>query len=263
MYTRMRLTRLRHTFLPGRGPLVRPSDRLQAGLLALVVLLSLAAAVGAVLFGIGEYSATAAKSREQTATRYTVTAVLLADGPKPVSAGHGGTPFDSAPTPATWRTRDGRQRVGEVEAAAGTVADHEVQIWLDETGAATERPLTMAAAIIGAPLGAATLWAAAVSLFVFLNRGAVLRAEPPPIRGLAAGMGRSTGRRHTPRRPELDRLVAGTPLWMRRVDTVWLVLFSAAMVCRMNTHPAQGCCEHVFESPLGHTRYPHGERQSQ
>lgn len=24
------------------------------------------------------------------------------------------------------------------------------------------------------------------------------------------------------------------------------------MVCRMNTHPAQGCYEQVFESPLGH-----------
>ena len=173
MYTRMRLTRLRHTFLPGRGPLVRPSDRLQARLLALVVLLSLAAAVGAVLFGIGEYSVAAAKSREQADTRYAATAVLLADGPKPVSAGHGGTPFDSAPTRATWRTRDGRQRVGEVEAAAGTVAGHQVEIWVDETGAPAQRPLSRAAAIIGAPLGAATLWAAAVSLLVFLYRGAV------------------------------------------------------------------------------------------
>ncbi|MEU0537854.1 Rv1733c family protein [Amycolatopsis tolypomycina] len=173
MYTRMRLTRLRHTLLPGRGPLVRRSDRLQAKLLALVILLSLAAAAGAVLFGIGAYSVAAAKSREQTSARYTVTAVLLADGPKPVSAGRGETPFDSAPTQATWRTLDGQQGVGEVKAAAGTVAGHEVKIWIDETGAPTERPLTMAAATIGAPIGAATLWAAAVSLLVFLYRGAV------------------------------------------------------------------------------------------
>lgn len=173
MYTRMRLTRLRHTLLPGRGPLVRPSDRLQARLLALVILLSLAAAVGAVLLGIGEYSATAAKSREQTATRYTVTAVLLADGPPPAAAGRGGTPFNSAPTRATWRTRDGQQRVGDVAAAAGTVAGHEIKIWVDETGAPAERPLTAAAATIGAPLGAATLGAATVSLLVFLYRGAV------------------------------------------------------------------------------------------
>ncbi|MDS0134771.1 MULTISPECIES: hypothetical protein [unclassified Amycolatopsis] len=139
----------------------------------MVILLSLAAAAGAVLFGIGEYSATAAKSREQTYARYTVTAVLLANGPEPAAAGRGGTPFDSAPTQATWRTRDGQQRVGEVEAAAGMVAGHEVEIWIDETGAPTERPLTRAAALIGAPLGAATLWAAVVSLFVFLYRGTV------------------------------------------------------------------------------------------
>ncbi|QKV80563.1 hypothetical protein [Amycolatopsis sp. Hca4] len=125
------------------------------------------------LLGIGEYSATAAESRAQTATRYTVTAVLLADGPEPVSGGRGGTPFDSAPTQATWRTRDGQQRVGEVAAPAGTVAGHAVEIWVDETGAPAERPLTMTAAVLGAPLGAATLWAAAVSLFVFAYRGAV------------------------------------------------------------------------------------------
>ncbi|MEV4050032.1 hypothetical protein AB0J55_02490 [Amycolatopsis sp. NPDC049688] len=173
MDTRMQLTRLRHTLLPGHGPLVRSSDRLQARLLILVVLLALAAAVGAVLFGIGEYSVESAKSREQTATRYPVTAVLLADGPLPATAGRGETPFGSVPTRATWWTRDGQQRVGEVEAAAGTVAGHEVEIWVDETGAPAERPLTMAAAIIGAPLGAATLWAAAVSLFVLAYRGAV------------------------------------------------------------------------------------------
>lgn len=173
MYTRMRLTRLRHSLLPGDGPLVRPSDRLQARLLALVILLSLAAAVGAVLFGIGACSVAAAKSREQTATRYPVTAVLLADGPQPVSTGRGGTPFGSGPTRATWWTHDGQQRVGEVDAAAGTVAGHEVGIWVDDTGKPAERPLTMAAAVIGAPLGAAALWAVAVSLLVFLYRGAV------------------------------------------------------------------------------------------
>ncbi|MET8846863.1 hypothetical protein [Amycolatopsis sp. NPDC004625] len=173
MDTRMQLTRLRHTLLPGRGPLVRSSDRVQAGLLLLVVLLSLITAAGAVLFGIGEHSAAAAESRRQTATRYTVTAVLLADGPVPAAAGRSGTPFGSGPTRATWRTRDGQQRVGDVEAAAGTVAGHEVEIWVDETGAPAERPLTMAAAVIGAPLGAATLGAAVVSFFVLAYRGAV------------------------------------------------------------------------------------------
>lgn len=173
MYTRMRLTRLRHTLLPGRGPLVRPSDRWQARLLALVILLSLVTAAGTVLFGIGEYSAEVAKSREQTATRYPVTAVLLADGPSPAAAGRGGTPFSSGPAQAMWRTRDGQQRVGVVDASAGTVAGNEVEIWVDETGAPAERPLTRAAAVIGAPLGAATLWAAAVSLLVFVYQGVV------------------------------------------------------------------------------------------
>ncbi|GAB3147762.1 hypothetical protein GCM10027258_41640 [Amycolatopsis stemonae] len=167
------MTRLRHSLLPGRGSLARPSDRWQAALLALVILLSLLAAAGAVLLGIGVYSAQAAKAREQAATHYPATAVLLADGPLPAAAGRGGTPFDSAPTRATWWTRDGQQRVGDVDAAAGALAGGRVDIWLDETGMPAERPLTPAAAIIGAPLAAATFWTAFVTLLVACYRGVV------------------------------------------------------------------------------------------
>lgn len=173
MYTRMRLTRLRHSLLPGHDSLARPSDRLQARLLAIVILLALVAATGAVLLAIGVYSAEAAKSREQLATRYTTTAILLADGPLPAAAGRGGTSFSSGPTRATWLTRDGQQRVGDVDAAAGAVTGARVDIWLDETGMPVQPPLTLAAAIIGAPLAAATFWTAVVSVLIAAYRTVV------------------------------------------------------------------------------------------
>lgn len=168
MYIRMRMTRLRNSLLP--GSLARSSDRFQAGVLGLVLLLSLVTAAGAVLLGIGMYSVEAAKSREQTATRYLAEATLLVDAPLPAAAGRGGTPFESGPTRATWWTRDGQQRVGDVDAPAGAVAGRRIEIWLNETGLPSERPLTAAAAIIGAPLGAFTLWAAATSVLIGLYR---------------------------------------------------------------------------------------------
>ncbi|GLY38155.1 membrane protein [Amycolatopsis sp. NBRC 101858] len=171
MYTRIRLTRLWHSLRPGHESPARPSDRLQAKVLACVLLLSFVAAVGAVLLGIGVYAAELAKSREQTATRYTVTAVLLADGPRPAEAGRGGTPFTTGPARATWWTREGEQRVGDVEVAAGAVAGQEATAWLDETGTPVGRPLTPAAAIIGAPLAATVLWTAVACVLALAYRG--------------------------------------------------------------------------------------------
>ncbi|MEU7788855.1 hypothetical protein [Amycolatopsis sp. NPDC049159] len=173
MYTRIRLTRLWHSLRPGHDSPARPSDRLQARLLALVLLLSLVAAAGAVLLGIGVYSGELAKSREQLATRYTVTAVLLTDGPPPAQAGRGGTSYRTGATRATWWTREGEQRVGEVDAAAGTVTGQELAIWVDATGAPTVRPLTPAAATVGAPLAATVVWTAFVTALALLYRGVV------------------------------------------------------------------------------------------
>ncbi|WP_370961642.1 hypothetical protein [Amycolatopsis sp. cg9] len=170
MDTRTPLTRLRHSLRPGRTALARPSDRLQARLLALVIFLSLTAAAGAVLLGIGVYRVEAAKSAEQTAGRYVVQATLLADAPRPPVTGHGGTSAETGPTPATWRTRDGQDRAGEVLAAAGAVAGRQAEVWLDATGTPTERPLTAAAAVVGAPIAALTFWVAVTSGLVVLYR---------------------------------------------------------------------------------------------
>ncbi|WP_370962624.1 hypothetical protein [Amycolatopsis sp. cg9] len=174
MDTRTRLTRLRHTLLPGRGTVARASDRIQAALLGFVLLLSMGAAAVAVLFGIGFHAGAAARAGEQLASRYTATAVLLADGPTPAAAGPGGVPGESGPAAATWTTRDGERRTGVVAAPPGTVAGNEVPIWLDAAGSPVERPGTPESALVDSVVIAAGLWAGAVSLLWLAYRAVVL-----------------------------------------------------------------------------------------
>jgi hypothetical protein len=174
MDTSMRLTRLWHSLRPGCDGVARPSDRVQAAVLLAVILSSLAAAVGAVLLGIGIHTGEVAESREQTASRYAATAVLVVDGPAPGTVGRGGTPGESGPAQAFWFTREGRRHTGEVDAPAGTVAGNEVPIWLDATGTPTERPLSAAAAPIDAVVVATGLWAGVVFLLAGLYAGVVM-----------------------------------------------------------------------------------------
>ena len=169
----MRLTRLRHSLLPGRATVARPSDRFQAALLVFVILLSAAATAGAVLFGIGLHAGEAADARAQAATRYPVTATLLADGPLPGTAARGGTPGESGLVAATWVARDGQRHTGNVAAHAGTVAGNQVEVWLDPAGTPVDRPLTPAAAMIDAVVVATGLWAAVLFLLAGFYRGVV------------------------------------------------------------------------------------------
>ncbi|WP_410645025.1 hypothetical protein [Amycolatopsis sp. lyj-346] len=174
MYTSMWFTRLRHSLSPGRNTVARPSDRVQAAVLLLVVLTSLVAGAGAVLLGIGIQAGEAAKSREETASRYQTTAVLLADGPAPGAAGRTATPGESGPAKAFWVTRDGQRHTGEVDAPAGTVAGNEVPIWLDSTGTPVGHPLTPIAAAVDATVIATGLWVGVVFLLALAYGGVVI-----------------------------------------------------------------------------------------
>ncbi|MFG1644622.1 hypothetical protein ACGFMK_30425 [Amycolatopsis sp. NPDC049252] len=176
MYPKLRWTRLWHSLLPARG-LARPSDRVQAVLLRFVLLLSLVAAAGAVLFGVGLHAGQAAESREQFASRYTATAVLLSDGPAPGEAGRTGIPGEAGPARATWTTRDGQVRTGEVDAPSGSVTGDEVTTWLDAAGSPAQRPLTPVSAAVDAVVLAVSLWAAVVFVFWLAYRGVVLALD--------------------------------------------------------------------------------------
>ncbi|MGW4065136.1 Rv1733c family protein [Amycolatopsis sp. NPDC004747] len=173
MPTSMWFTRLRHSVLPGRDTVARPSDRLQGAVLLCVIVSSLLAGAGAVLLGIGIHAGQAAESRAQTAARYEATAVLLADGPTAGTVGRGGVPGESGPTRAFWLTRTGQRHVGEVDAPAGTVVGNQVPVWLDAAGTPVDRPLTPIAAAVDAAVVAIGLWAGVVFLLVLAHVGVV------------------------------------------------------------------------------------------
>lgn len=174
MLTSTRFSRMQHTLLPGRDTVARRPDRIQAALRHLLLLLSLAAAAGAVLLGIGMHASETARSGEQAASRYATTAVLLSDGPAPGTVGRSGTVGEPGPARATWVTREGQRHTGEVDALAGTVAGSVVPIWLDAAGAPVERPLTPFAAAVDAAAIAAGSCAAVIFLLWLTYRGAVL-----------------------------------------------------------------------------------------
>jgi hypothetical protein len=177
MYASIWFTRLRHSLLPGHNTVARPSDRVQAAALLFVVLSSLLAGTGAVLLGIGIHAGEAAKSREQIASRYEATAVLLADGPAPGAVGRSGTPGESGPAQASWVTRDGHRYTGKVDALAGTVAGNEVPIWLDATGTPVDRPLSRISAAVDAVVVATGLWAGVVFVLALAYRGVVFALD--------------------------------------------------------------------------------------
>ncbi|WP_206797009.1 hypothetical protein [Amycolatopsis sp. MtRt-6] len=146
-------------------------------MLLVVVLASLLAGVGAVLLGIGIHSAEAAESRDQIASRYEATAVLLADGPAPGTVGRSGTLGESGPAKAFWLTRDGQRHTGEVDAAAGTVAGNEIPVWLDGTGRPVDRPLTPISAAVDAVVVATGLWVGVVFVLALAYRGLVFALD--------------------------------------------------------------------------------------
>ncbi|WP_181773177.1 Rv1733c family protein [Amycolatopsis pittospori] len=157
----------------GGNPLARGEDRAEAITLlvaALIVLLTLpfAAAVGSAVF-----AAKSERAAGEQGERYRAEARLLEDGAPLAMGGRAGLTRDTLPAEATWSTRGGEVRVGEVPATRGTRAGATVPVWLDGAGNPVAAPLTVPEARlmgIGAAIG---LWLAAIvvaSLFYGLVR---------------------------------------------------------------------------------------------
>jgi hypothetical protein len=127
---------LRRRFTLGSGPLKRASDRVEfASRVVLALALLLAVPLG-LLAGAVAHTAVAALEQQQTATRIAATATLVADADDESSG------IVSVPTSAVWTGPDGAARSGHVDAEPGARAGSTVDIWVDEAGRLTERPLT-------------------------------------------------------------------------------------------------------------------------
>lgn len=126
---------------PGRNPLARIWDRIEAAILVGGVTVALLGVPLAAAAGSEAYATMMARSAFETATRHSTTAFLLEDAPS-ARFGVDGTPsVDTAEVPARWVLPDGTYRETLASADLGASAGDEVTVWLDESGAVVAPPV--------------------------------------------------------------------------------------------------------------------------
>jgi hypothetical protein len=124
-----------------RNPLRRGSDRIEAALrLVLIVLLVVAVPIAAVVAGRQADHLALRQAQAQRTADHLVTAVLLKDAPT------AGTPdpytsVQTAWVPARWQPPGQPARTGVVLALAGAHQGSTVRIWINASGAVTDPPL--------------------------------------------------------------------------------------------------------------------------
>jgi hypothetical protein len=125
----------------GRSELVRCWDRVEAVLVAVVLMAVCAALPLAGWIGESTHQSRLHTAAAEAASRHQAQAVLLADAPVPASQ----TDADAgAPVfvQAQWPLANGERRVGLVKAAPGSRAGTTTPIWVDASGGLVSRPLT-------------------------------------------------------------------------------------------------------------------------
>nr|WP_221472548.1 hypothetical protein [Amycolatopsis umgeniensis] len=149
---------------PGRNPLARVWDRIEAVILLGGVAVALLGVPLAAAAGSEAYATMMARSALETATRHSTTAFLLEDAP-PARVGVDGTPSaETASVAARWALPDGTFREELVTADLGASAGDGVTVWLDEAEAVVAPPVTpLDATSTGVGVGVG-VWLIAVTL---------------------------------------------------------------------------------------------------
>jgi hypothetical protein len=155
------LSRCLRSIHPGRNPLVRRSDRIQARLLLAVVAGILLTAGVAASLGSTSYQRHLAAADEEVANRHPATAVLLTDAQRPITV-NDGTPTASLPirVPARWELPNGVERVGQVAVSYQADRGSEVAIWLNGDGDPVPRPTQPSDAVLAGVLVGIFSWLA-------------------------------------------------------------------------------------------------------
>ena len=115
--------------LRGRDPLVRATDRIEALVFVLVVVVSLLAVPITAAVGTAVYDSSRRVYVEQTHTRHTVAATAT-DVPASQQILRTGT----TTVPARW-TAGGAEHTGAVKAQSTTKTGDLIELWVDNTGA--------------------------------------------------------------------------------------------------------------------------------
>jgi hypothetical protein len=145
-----------------RNPLVRISDRVEALVLVLAVLVSLLALPVTAAIGTAVYDSRRDVYVQETKTRHTVTATVTDDGAQhPPQA-------TTITVQARWSAA-GAQHTGAVTAPPTVKTGDIIEIWVDKNGSSVDAPTPTARAAAEAVTTAVTVWvsvaAAAATLF--------------------------------------------------------------------------------------------------
>ena len=154
--------------LAGRDPLVRTTDRIEALVVVLAVVVSLLAIPIAAAVGTAVYDSRRQAYAEQADTRHTVTATVL-DVPATQIVRTGTTTVS-----ARW-TAAGAEHTGAVKAQSTTKTGDPIEIWVDNTGAQVPAPTPTSRAAVEAVTGALVIWisVAAIAATVFTATRAI------------------------------------------------------------------------------------------
>ena len=149
--------------LVGRDPLVRTTDRIEALVLVLAVVVSLLAAPMAAAVGTEVHDSRRRIYAEQAHTRHSVAATVTE-----VPASQPVLRTSTITVQARWSAA-GAEHTGAVEAQSTTTAGDPIEIWVDNNGAQVPAPTPTTRAGVEAVTGALVIWvsvaAAAATLF--------------------------------------------------------------------------------------------------
>lgn len=156
---RGRIARFRRRLFPGRNPLARFGDRVEAALLVLVVAGALLALPFAAAFGSDTSAAQTARAEQERGTRHPATAISLAAAPTQTYSTDGaGAPADQTTVPAAWFDARGARHTGDVLADSGSPKGTHVSVWLDQRGELTTEPLSPSTSAADGVFAAILLW---------------------------------------------------------------------------------------------------------
>ncbi|MDQ7802198.1 hypothetical protein Q5425_00530 [Amycolatopsis sp. A133] len=156
-----RIARFGRLVHPGRNPLARAGDRVEALLLLLAVVGAFLAIPFAAAIGSETYAAQNTRAAQERATRHPATAVSLAAASgQPYSTDGAGAPAAETTVPAAWFDARGTRHTGDVLTDPGSPAGARIPIWLDSRGELAGQPRSASTSAADGVFAAVLLWAA-------------------------------------------------------------------------------------------------------
>ncbi|MCV7302937.1 hypothetical protein H7J93_25250 [Mycobacterium barrassiae] len=145
-----------------RNPLLRASDRIQALVLAVAVVVSLVTFPVAAAIGTAVYDSRRDIYAQQHQTRHLVSATITDD-----AAAQDISQTETATMMARW-TAAGSENTGAVEAQPASKPGNHVTIWVDDSGALTDEPTPTSRAGVDAVTAALFMWAGVTAAMALL-----------------------------------------------------------------------------------------------